>query len=272
MNNQSHTIQALILDMDGVLWRGEEPIGDLPAIFTAISKRGWQVSMATNNATLSADQYVEKIAGLGVKLNRRQIVNSAMATAHYLKRHHPDGGRVYIIGEIGLSLTLAEHGFTAVPLRGNNLNPDRENIQAVVIAMDRQVTYEKLTVATRLVRAGVPFLATNPDRTFPTPQGLAPGAGAILAAIEAASGIQAEIVGKPSPEMYLVALENMGIEPQNALVVGDRLETDIIGGQQLGCKTALVLSGVTSLQDARHWQPQPDWISADLASLIDEVP
>jgi 4-nitrophenyl phosphatase len=271
MNNHSPSIQALILDMDGVLWRGEEPIGDLPAIFATIERRGWQVTLATNNATLSADQYVEKIARLGVRLNRRQIVNSALATARYLQRLHPDGGRVYTVGENGLSITLAEAGFTAVSLNAIDLHPERENILAVIVAMDRQVTYEKLTVATRLVRAGAPLLATNPDRTFPTPQGLVPGAGAILAAVEAASGESALIIGKPSPEMYRVALETMGVAPENALVVGDRLETDIAGGQQLGCQTALVLSGVTTPQAADRWRPPPGWISPDLGSLLNTI-
>jgi 4-nitrophenyl phosphatase len=271
MNIQTYSIQALILDMDGVLWRGDEPIGDLPAIFATIERHGWQVTLATNNATLSADQYVEKIARLGVSLDRRQIVNSALATASYLHRLYPQGGRVYIVGENGLAITLAAHGFSAVPLSLSSLDPKNENILAVIVAMDRQVTYEKLTIATRLVRAGVPLLATNPDRTFPTPQGLVPGAGAILAAIEAASGESALIIGKPSPEMYRVALETMGVAPQNTLVVGDRLETDIAGGQQLGCQTALVLSGVTSPQAADRWRPKPDWISPDLSSLLGEI-
>lgn len=262
-------IKALILDMDGVLWRGEQPIVDLPDVFASISKRGWQVTLATNNATLSIKQYLEKLRRFGVQLRAEQIVNSSMAVAHFLLRQYPDGGKVYIVGENGLADTLAEYGYQAAPLTPTNLDTNTANeIIAVVAAMDRKVTYEKLTVATRLIRAGVQFIGTNPDRTFPTPQGLVPGAGAILAAIEAATDVTPTIIGKPSPEMYKVALVGMGVEPENALVVGDRLETDIVGGQQLGCRTALVLSGVTSHDAAQEWQPSPDWISADLASLI----
>jgi 4-nitrophenyl phosphatase len=271
MKKNNPAIQALILDMDGVLWRGDEPIGDLPAIFATITRRNWQVTLATNNATLSVDQYVEKIARMGVSLNRHQIVNSALATAHYLHKLFPDGGSVYIVGEIGLALTLAEYGFTALPIRVEELPAKQDQIKAVIVAYDRQVTYEKLTIATRLIRSGALFLATNPDRTFPTPQGLVPGAGAILAAIEAATGEKALIIGKPSPEMYLVALENMGVAPQNTLVVGDRLETDIAGGQKLGCQTALVLSGVTSAQSAQQWRPPPTWIAPDLTTLLNTI-
>jgi phosphoglycolate/pyridoxal phosphate phosphatase family enzyme len=264
-------ILALIMDMDGVLWRGNDPIGDLPLIFSAIEQRGWKASLATNNATLSITQYVEKLRQYDVHLKPEQIVNSAQATAHYLLRRYPGGGNVYVVGEQGLVDTLKEQGFNAVPLTPASIKDNPDEIVAVVAAMDRQVTYEKLTVATRLIRAGVLFLGTNPDRTFPTPDGLVPGAGAILASIQTATDVQPIITGKPSPEMYHVALERMQVKPQNCLVIGDRLETDIAGGQQIGCQTALVLSGVSSLQEAQNWQPAPDWISTDLTRLLEEL-
>jgi 4-nitrophenyl phosphatase len=134
--------------------------------------------------------------------------------------------------------------------------------------MDRSLTYAKLRRATLLIRAGVPFLGTNPDRTFPTPEGLVPGAGAILAALEAATYRQPLIMGKPQPEIYRAALLRMGVSPSETLVVGDRPDTDIAGGQALGCFTALLLSGVTSEDCARAWQPPPDLIAADLSSLL----
>ncbi len=265
-------IQALIVDMDGVLWRGEQPIGDLPAIFQLISEHGLQITLATNNATLSVSQYIDKLLKFGVHLQSDQIVNSSLAVAHYLHAAYPHGGSVFIVGEIGLAETLKDKGFSvldALPENENSSLPGE--IIAVVAAMDRNVTYEKITAATRLIRLGVPFIGTNPDRTFPTPQGLIPGAGAILAAIEAASDVKPVIVGKPSPEMYLVALERMKVSPEHALVVGDRLETDIAGGQKIGCRTALVLSGVTSLDAAQIWQPQPDAIFKDFSALVEAI-
>lgn len=272
MDKLQPPIQALIVDMDGVLWREDQPIGDLPGIFASLEDMGLQITLATNNATRSIAQYQEKLEGFGVRLDADQIVNSALAVVHYLQREHPDGGNVYIVGEKGLAETLQQGGFRVVDASPEELSSaSAQDFIAVVAAMDRQVTYAKLTAATRLIRSGVPFIGTNPDRTFPTPQGLVPGAGAILAAIEAATDTKPEIIGKPSPEMYEVALERMGVEPQEALVVGDRLETDIQGGQQLGCRTALVLSGVSTRQQAENWQPKVDWMCVDFTDLLDQL-
>jgi 4-nitrophenyl phosphatase len=254
-------IKALILDMDGVLWQGSEPIGNLPAIFGRISELGFKVAMATNNATRTPRQVVERLRQFVVSAEPWQIVGSAQVAAEYLAQRHPKGGKVYVIGEMGLTQALAERDFTV----------GEENVLAVVVGMDRQLSYEKLRRATLLIRAGALFLGTNPDKTFPTPEGLVPGAGSILAALETSTGISPVIVGKPSPAMYRLALARLGTSPKETLVVGDRLETDIIGAQEIGCCTALVLSGVTSPQAARNWQPQPDIIAPDLADLIDKM-
>lgn len=272
MENNPLPILALIVDMDGVLWRGEQPIGNLARIFETIADKGLRITLATNNATRSTSQYLKKLNSFGVPLNADQIVNSSMAVAHYLHKTHPYGGKVYIVGENGLAETLSERGFKVIDAPPEEIDyiPVSDFI-AVVAAMDRQVTYAKLTAATRLIRSGVPFIGTNPDRTFPTPQGLIPGAGAILAAIEAATDVKPEIIGKPSPEMYRIALERMSVDPRHTLVVGDRLETDIAGGQKIGCRTALVLSGVTTPQQAQNWQPAMDWVADDFASVVDRI-
>jgi 4-nitrophenyl phosphatase len=135
--------------------------------------------------------------------------------------------------------------------------------------MDRKLSYDKLRKATAFIRSGCPFIATNPDRTFPTPEGLVPGAGAIVAAIEAASYVTPYVAGKPAPEMYRIALERLQLTPEEVLVVGDRPETDIAGAQSLGCRTALVLSGVVNQAEASLWQPPPDIICADLATIVE---
>jgi 4-nitrophenyl phosphatase len=264
----SHTtglkVHGLILDMDGVLWRAETPIGDLPAIFDQFERRNWQVVLATNNATRSPDQYLDKLAGYGVKrLERWQIVNSAMAASHHLKQKHPEGGRVYVIGQDGLFEALKEQGF---------IHSEEDDVLAVVVGMDRQITYQKLSDATLLIRAGTPFIGTNPDRTFPTPEGLTPGTGAILAAIEAATDVPPQIIGKPGPAMYSLAMERLNTKPQHTLAVGDRLETDIAGAQTLGCLSAVVLSGVSTLEEVQNWQPPPDYVADDLADLLSKLP
>lgn len=256
---ESKNIKSIILDMDGVLWRDNEPIGDLPEIFADIKHRGWQVTLATNNATRTVDQYIEKLSHFGVQLQTDQIINSAQAATIYLKNLLPSRGNVYCIGESALSSTLIEEGFKI----------STDDAVAVVVGMDRQLTYKKLLIATLLIRSGAKFIATNPDRTFPTPAGLVPGTGATLAALEAASEVQPIIVGKPAPEMYHIAIQRMGTLPESTLVVGDRLETDIAGAQKLGCRSALVLSGVTSIQKAQAWKPDLDWLAKDLSSLLE---
>ena len=147
-----HEIKGLILDMDGVLWHDQEPVGDLPAIFNAIRARGWQVILVTNNATLTAAQFAEKLGRFGVQLDSRHIVNSAQATAEYLQARRPQGGPVFVIGEQGLLSELAMKGFY----------PDEEEPLAVVVGLDRTITYEKLRIASRFVPRRNPFCRHQP--------------------------------------------------------------------------------------------------------------
>lgn len=259
-------INALVLDMDGVLWRGSQPVGDLPAVFSLIERLGLKVVLATNNSTLSVEQYQQKLRGFGVHLETWQIVTSSEATAQYLHRLHPQGGWVHVVGEQGLLEALSKANFQQA-----EGHIPAEQVLAVVAGMDRKLTYEKLSRATLLIRAGVPFIGTNPDRTFPVPQGLVPGAGSILALLETATDVQPYIIGKPALEMYRVALERLETGAEQTLVVGDRLETDIAGAQALNCPTALVLSGVTTLAQAVDWQPAPTFIAVDLAALLETL-
>jgi len=261
--NLSH-IKALILDMDGVLWRDHTPIGDLPAIFNRIRERGLKVALATNNATRTVDEHLAKVAGFGVTLEPWQIISSASAAADVLSQEFPDGGVVFVVGEKGIQRALEERGFLPITDPDDTTTP-----VAVISSFDRGVTYGKLRRATLHIRAGARFYATNPDKTFPTPEGLVPGAGAILAAIEAATDVKPVIIGKPEPAMIHMALEKLGSTPEETLVVGDRLETDIAAGQAAGCKIGLVLSGVSTKEQAEDWQPTPDFICENLSTLID---
>jgi 4-nitrophenyl phosphatase len=254
-------IRALILDMDGVLWKGNQPIGDLSAIFSKIEQSGWKVVLATNNATKSIQQFLTKLESFGVTIEPWQVINSAQATAHYLKQQHPNGGPVFVVGEPGLVEVLEEAGFHA----------SEEEPLAVIVSLDRSVNYEKLRKATLLIRSGIPFIGTNPDRTLPTPEGQVPGAGSILITIQAATDVDPLVIGKPNPAMYQVALDRMGVTAKETLVVGDRLETDIAGAQNLGSPCALVLSGVTDEENAWQWDPAPDLIADNLTNVIQEL-
>jgi 4-nitrophenyl phosphatase len=259
--NKNPKICGLILDMDGVLWRGPEPLGNLKKIFETIEEKGLKVTLATNNATRSVSQYLEKLRTYGVSLDPQQIINSGMTTAEYLQDRYPPGQPVYVIGDSGLLETLADSGF----------NHTEDHPVAVIVSMDREFTYQKLAIAQRHILSGAIFIGTNPDLTFPNPEGLTPGAGSLIAAVQAATGVEPVMIGKPQPAMFHLALERLGCLPEHTLVVGDRLETDIAGGQAADCMTALVLSGVTTLRSAQAWKPAPTFIEKDLTTLLHRI-
>jgi 4-nitrophenyl phosphatase len=251
-------IRALILDMDGVLWKDNTLLVDLPAVFKRIADLDLKVILATNNASRSVDMYLKRFEGFGVHLEPWQVINSAIAIGHLLRQRFPQGGSIYIVGEQGVHDTLAEFGFH---------HADQDPL-AVIVGMDRQVTFDKLKRATLFIRSGLPFYATNPDKTFPTPEGLVPGAGAIIAAVQAATDLEPIFGGKPQPTMFQVALERLNLPAAQTLGVGDRLETDILGGYNAGCRTAFVLSGVSTEADLARFSPKPDIVAPDLAKLI----
>jgi 4-nitrophenyl phosphatase len=254
-------LRALLLDMDGVLWRDMEPIGDLPAILAQIAAKGLQAAFVTNNATRTVEQYQEKFRGFGVEVKAEQIQTSAKAAAHYLSQRHPKGGNVYVIGERGLREALEKKGFVIA----------EKNCIAVIVGLDRELTYEKLRRAALLINGGAAFIGTNPDRTLPSPEGEVPGAGSILAALEAATGVAPVIIGKPGTALLESAMEQLGVKPDETLMVGDRIDTDVAAGQKAGCRSALVLTGITSEQAARAWKPAPDYIEKDLETLVNKI-
>jgi 4-nitrophenyl phosphatase len=255
-------IKALILDMDGVVWRGDAPIGDLVATFQRIYERGLKIVFATNNSTKTSEQYVAKLKGLGVEVEPWQVVTSSQAAARAIVQKFPQGTKALVIGEDGLRIPMEQEGFEIVSLE------NAPQAQVVVMGMDRGVSFEKLSEATLLIRQGVQFYATNMDKTFPTPRGQIPGAGAWAAVIITATNVEPIVAGKPFPFLMELSLEKLGTKKEETLVVGDRLETDIAAGQRIGCPTALVLSGVSTKEQAENWNPKIDIVAKDLATLI----
>ena len=255
-------IKALILDMDGVIWRSDTPIGDLPAIFKRIEERGLKYIFATNNGSKTPEQYTHRLATFGVQIDPAQVVTSALVVAHMLAQKFPAASRAFMIGEDGVRAALQEKSFEILSLE------QAQEAQFFVIGIDWHITYEKMREATLLVRRGAPFYATNPDKTFPTPRGEIPGAGAWISVITTATGIEPIYAGKPFPFMMELSLERLGTKKEETLVVGDRLETDIAAGQAVGCPCALVLSGVSTEEQAAVWRPKIDVIAEDLSSLI----
>ena len=254
-------IKALILDMDGVLWCDTQPLGKLSAIFDQIRDFGYQFVFVTNNATRTVDEYLDKLAGFGVQVEREQIFTAAEATGWYLSEQYPVNASVYVVGQPSLKHTITAHGLNVV-------DDTKEDARVVVASLDYQLTYEKLKHASLLIQAGCDFIGTNPDRTLPTPEGFIPGSGTVIEALEIATGKKAKIIGKPDPLLYQMALKHLRTLPYETLAVGDRLETDIAGAQAAGIHTALVLTGVSSIKQAQEYHPNPDIISINFTELV----
>jgi 4-nitrophenyl phosphatase len=251
------SIRAAILDMDGVLWRGDEVLPGIAQFFAFLQRHRIAFSLATNNSTKTVDAYVQRLNSIGVPAESQNVITSAVATADYVRRHYPPTTPVYVIGGEGIHHTLAEQGYPEDP----------EQARLVIVGMDTTLTYEKLKIATLRIRAGAQFIGTNGDLTFPLPEGLVPGNGSTLAALQAATGVAPLVIGKPEKAMYEVALQRLGASPDQTLMVGDRLETDIVGAQRAGLQTALVLTGITTAEQARDSEIQADGIFDSLPGL-----
>ncbi len=255
-------IKGLILDMDGVLWHDSEPIGNLPKLFETLNQDGLKVVFATNNATRTIDEYLEKMANFGIQVNPNQIITSAETTAIYIVEKFEGKKSAYVVGTDSLKEILRSKGIEVVS------EDNFRDANMVVVGMDIGINYEKIRNAALLVRAGAEFIATNTDATYPTPEGLFPGAGAMVAAIQTTSGRSPLIIGKPSTLMYEQAFRRLGTKPSETLGIGDRLETDIASAQSAGCLSGFVLSGVSTLEQLSGWTPKPDIIASDLTTII----
>lgn len=258
-------IKNLILDMDGVLWHGEIPMPGLAGFFATLRALDIGFVLATNNATKIAGQYTAKLAGFGLDIPPEQILTSAEAAAGYLQTQYPAGATVYAVGEAGLREALRSHGFTLLAQEGFVAPKARADV--VVVGLDRFACWDQLASAAYLIRHGARFIGTNADATFPSEVGPVAGAGALLAFVETASGVTAEITGKPERAMFEEALRRLGGTPQNTAMVGDRLETDIAGGKEAGLHTILVMSGVTTAETLAGHPIQPDRVCEHIGAL-----
>jgi 4-nitrophenyl phosphatase len=250
-------LKNLIIDMDGVLYRGNRAFPSTSDFVTFLRDRGFGFVLATNNSTQTPDQYVEKLAGMGVTVHADEILTSAQATASHLADIAPPGTKVFVVGQDGLRASLQERGFDLV----------EDGAEYVVAGMDFTIRYERLAEATLQIRAGARFIGTNPDRTFPSERGIVPGAGSLLALLEVASGVTPSIVGKPGIAMMEQAMARMDANPASTGMLGDRLETDILAGQRAGLLTLLVLSGVTDRAMLDQSSIQPDLVFLDIGDL-----
>lgn len=265
--NYKH-IRGVVLDMDGVLWRGMQPLPGLPELFAWLAESQTPYALATNNSSKTQADYIRKLATMGIDgVPEERIITSGTATAAYLSSRYIPGTRVHLLGMAGLAQILTEAGFDVVT-GGDADDTDDEPIEVVVAGVDFELTYAKLRRAALLIRAGAEFIGTNPDRTFPSPEGLVPGAGSLIAALEAATDRRAIIMGKPASPMFQTALDVLDVPPAQALMIGDRRDTDILGAQEVGMQTALVFTGVTTPDDLTGGEVWPDVAYEGLPDLL----
>ncbi len=256
-------LQGLILDMDGVLWRGAEPLPGLKEFFAVLEQRKIRYVLATNNPSARPEGFAEKARSMGVEVDPASVITSVIATIHYLTKTFPIESRVHVIGQPSMKDQIAEAGFILAD----------EDVVAVVVALDRNLTYETIKRGTLLIRSGAAFIGTNADPSYPSEEGIVPGSGMMVTALAVSSDQQPIIMGKPERAIFDLALERLDTPPERVASVGDRLETDIAGGQRIGLKTILVLGGVTQLEDLPNSPVQPDWIFKgieELTSAFDE--
>jgi 4-nitrophenyl phosphatase len=248
------------IDMDGVLYRGDAGLPHVNDFLQSLDRCGIPYVLATNNSTRSPEQYVEKLAKMGVAVEADRILTSGQATAARMKSKYPRGTSVYVLGMRALEDAVFGDDYFI---------PATTNAEVVASGADFEVTYDKLRIATLAIRRGAGFIATNPDTTFPSEEGLIPGAGSILAALVAATSVEPEVIGKPSTGMLVQGATLLGTQPAETVMLGDRLDTDILAGKRAGFITLMVLTGVSTLEDLKTSDVQPDVVVPDLAPLVE---
>jgi len=254
------TYRAYLFDLDGTVYRGDVPIPESVVALRELTESGANIVYLTNNASRTPEQIAAKLCAMDVPASPEQVVTSSLVTAEAIRSEMP-GASVYVIGEEGLMAALRAAG-----CRFDDERPD-----VVVVGIDRQLTYDKLTKAALAIQRGARFYATNPDRALPSDQGLLPGNGAILAALEATTGVQPRVFGKPEPAFVHYALKRLGVSPQEALMVGDNGQTDILAGARAGTDTLLVLTGVTRPEEVATLPVAPTYVAANLKEWMERV-
>jgi glycerol 3-phosphatase-2 len=252
---------ALLFDLDGVLFRGDEPVANAPETVAAMREVEARIVFVTNNSSRTPEQVAAKLTRLGIAADPAEVVTSALATADLLAERRVESA--YAIGGEGVIRALENAGISV-------LDGEPARVSHVVVGIDEDLTYAKLRTACVLVQAGAHLVATNADRTFPSSGGqLWPGAGALVAAIMAATGVEAEVVGKPFPPLFESALRRSG--GTKPLVIGDRLDTDIAGAEALGWDSLLVLTGVSDRRELDGSPFRPTYVAPDLTALLREA-
>jgi len=275
------SVRLVIFDLDGVIYRGGHAVPGAAELVGGLRARGVLLRYATNNSTATRAAYVERLAGFGIEASADELVTSTSATIAYLHAHLPQVRRLLAVGALGMLDELHHAGFVvtaAADAAPNHYDGSRlaNRYDAVIAGLDQEFDYRRLAAAASAIREGAVFIATNADLRYPTARGFLPGAGAMVAAIQAAAGAEPPLViGKPEPGMFVTALEETGTPPDEAVVVGDNPDADMVAASRAGIRSILVLTGVTSLADAPRLEGErrPDAVAAgprDVGRLLDE--
>jgi glycerol-1-phosphatase len=268
----------LLVDLDGVVYRGADPVAGVADVLADRVARGDDIVYVTNNSMHYRADYVSRLTAMGAPVSADRIVSSARATALYLQGELPDVKRVLVVGAGGLERELRDVGLEVVTSAHAATRVSQEEIDgfeaagrpdAVVVGLDPQLTYLRLAVAADAIRAGARFVATNRDPTYPTERGLRPGAGSIVAALEASTGVTPISIGKPAPLLLEEAAKAAGGDAKDAVMIGDSLVTDVAAARAVGARSIFMLTGVTSRDElaALADGEGPTAVAADAAEL-----
>jgi len=249
---------GFICDMDGVLYHGNRLLPGADQFVAWLKREKKEFLFLTNSSERSPRELQEKLGRLGIQVAASHFYTSALATASFLATQKP-GGSAYVIGEAGLINALYDAGFSM-----NEENPDY-----VVVGETRSYSFEKIERAVNLVRAGAKLIGTNPDVTDPLEKGITPATGALIAPIELATGTKAYFLGKPNPLMMRHGRKLLGCDREETLIIGDRMDTDIIAGIHADIETVLVLSGVTSKEDLKRFAFYPNYVLNGVGEIPD---
>ena len=258
-------IKLWLFDMDGTLYLGERLFDFTKPLLRAIREKGGQYLYLTNNSSRSVPDYVKKMERLGIAAQPEDFLTSAQATVWYLNKYHA-GKRLYVCGTASLQSELAAAGFPAV-------NGEPDSAECVVMGYDTELTYQKLLDVSRLLteRPDMPYIATNPDLVCPTEFGFVPDCGSVCGMIRTATGRMPVVIGKPEPLMPQMAMERMGVTPEETAVVGDRIYTDVKSGLNALCAGVLVMSGETTPEILAASPDKPDLVLADAGEILEYI-
>ncbi len=253
--------KGFICDMDGVIYHGNKILPGVKEFVQWLQNNDKRFLFLTNSSEKSPLELRLKLQRMGLDVSEEHFYTSALSTAHFLKKQKPNC-TAYVIGEPGLVNALYEHGIVM-----NDVNPDY-----VVVGETKNYNYDNIIRAVRLVFGGAKLIGTNPDMTGPSEQGIVPACRAFVAPIELTTGTQAYYLGKPNPLMMRSAIRILGVAPEDAVIVGDRMDTDIIAGVESSIETVLVLSGVTSPEVLRTFTYRPTYIYENVGEIIKKIP